>query len=88
VSSYYCICVRRLRERKKPSVVFPNRVDVRGMESILEHIATSRLANEGLAVPTHIMNESCIDRICPHTRTCVHTCVCVSVRGRVQYVRW
>jgi hypothetical protein len=82
------VCVRRLRERGKPSVVFPNRVEVMGMESILEHIATSRLANEGLAVPTHIMYESCIDRICPHTRTCVCMHVCVSVRGRVQYVFW
>ena len=74
--------------KRKPSVVFPNRVEVMGMESILEHIATSRLANEGLAVPTHIMYESCIDRICPHTRTCVCMHVCVSVRGRVQYVFW
>ena len=63
--------------KRKPSVVFPNRVEVMGMEFILEHIATSRLANAGLAVPTHIMNESCIDRICPHTRTwvCIHVCV-------------
>jgi hypothetical protein len=33
----------------------PMRVEVIGIESIFEHIATSRLEKEGLAEPTHIM---------------------------------